>query len=554
MAIGLGSFTPSKLYLGVTEVSKAYLGASVAYEVGGGAWTPAELGASLALWLDADDASTITLNGSTVSQWSDKSSNAIPFSQPTASSQPSYGASGLAKNTLNFDGVDDVLDGDDVLDSVWTGAAWQIFLVAKNNAADTSNGAILAKVSNSPLNLRQFASYLRVNRSQLITLYTPDTANYTVVNGSTVIADSQWVFSSQAYTDTGTGSSNTTERVEIVVDGAEQTEVVNASSGSLETIKDTESHLSIGGIIADGTQSSGFLNGSVGEIIVTSTITSLADRQRIEGYLAWKWGLEANLPADHPYKSTPPISSSYDPDAQAYFDRVEGPTGDGQALETAIKDAINAFVIGCKADGIWTAIKSSAILAGARTLNGALQPLVGTAPTNFNFVAGDYDRKTGLKGDGSTKYLNSNRDNRADPQNNNHNSVYYTEQGNIGSGLICAGSTTAAQNIYDGGTNFFIRNRSSAAATTPYLSAGFGFIGHRRINSANFDLYADGTLTNQSLASLTPVDANVVLFQRDGTAFSTYRLSFYSIGESLDLALLDARVSTLMTDLGAAIP
>lgn len=269
-------------------------------------WTPANLGADLTLWLDADDASTITLNGSTVSQWSDKSSNAIPFSQPTASSQPSYGASGLAKNTLNFDGVDDVLDGDDVLDAVWTGAAWQIFFVAKNNAVDTSNGTILAKVSNSPLNMRQFASYVRNNRSQLVTLYTPNTANYTVVDGSTVIANSQWVISSQAYTDTGTGSANTTNRVEIVVDGSEQTEVVVASAGSLETIKDTECHLSVGAIIGDGTQLAGLMNGSVGEIIVTSAVTSLSDQQKLEGYLAHKWGLEANLPIDHPYKSVAP--------------------------------------------------------------------------------------------------------------------------------------------------------------------------------------------------------------------------------------------------------
>jgi hypothetical protein len=306
MAIGLGSFTPSKLYLGVTEVSKAYLGASVAYEVGGGAWTPAELGADLALWLDADDASTITLNGSTVSQWSDKSSNAIPFSQPTASSQPSYGASGLAKNTLNFDGVNDVLDGDDVLDTVWTGSAWQIFFVAKNNAANSSNGAILSKVSNLPLNLRQFIVNLRSNRSQHVTFYNPGVTDYTGVDSSTVIANGQWVISSQAYTDTGTGSANTTERVEIVVDGSEQTEVVAFFAGNLETIRDTESHLSVGGNVADGTQLAGLLDGSVGEIIVTSTITSLADRQKLEGYLAWKWGLEANLPADHPYKSTPP--------------------------------------------------------------------------------------------------------------------------------------------------------------------------------------------------------------------------------------------------------
>ena len=30
------------------------------------------------------------------------------------------------------------------------------------------------------------------------------------------------------------------------------------------------------------------------------------DRQLVEGYLAWRWGLEGNLPAGHPYKSAAP--------------------------------------------------------------------------------------------------------------------------------------------------------------------------------------------------------------------------------------------------------
>ena len=32
------------------------------------------------------------------------------------------------------------------------------------------------------------------------------------------------------------------------------------------------------------------------------------DRQQLEGYLAWKWGLEANLPVDHPYKNAAPTN------------------------------------------------------------------------------------------------------------------------------------------------------------------------------------------------------------------------------------------------------
>ena len=34
--------------------------------------------------------------------------------------------------------------------------------------------------------------------------------------------------------------------------------------------------------------------------------TDISDVQKAEGYIAHKWGLESNLPADHPYKSEPP--------------------------------------------------------------------------------------------------------------------------------------------------------------------------------------------------------------------------------------------------------
>jgi len=127
-----------------------------------------------------------------------------------------------------------------------------------------------------------------------------------------------------------------------------------------------------------------------------------------------------------------------DPDAQAYIDAVE--LEDGQALEDGVRTAINDFVVGCKSDGIWSAIKSACILAGARTLDGALVPLVGSAPTNNNFVSGDYDRETGLKGNGSTKYLDSNRNNNADPQDDNHNAIYIHTAQTAGTGGIYMGA------------------------------------------------------------------------------------------------------------------
>ena len=46
-------------------------------------------------WWDAADSSTITLNGSTVSQWNDKSTSGFNVSQATAANQPSYVSSSL---------------------------------------------------------------------------------------------------------------------------------------------------------------------------------------------------------------------------------------------------------------------------------------------------------------------------------------------------------------------------------------------------------------------------------------------------------------------------
>jgi hypothetical protein len=60
----------------------------------------------LAAWYDASVASSITLNGSTVSQWSDLSGNSRHQVQASASLQPNYNATGLnGKGTLTTTGT-----------------------------------------------------------------------------------------------------------------------------------------------------------------------------------------------------------------------------------------------------------------------------------------------------------------------------------------------------------------------------------------------------------------------------------------------------------------
>ena len=46
--------------------------------------------------------------------------------------------------------------------------------------------------------------------------------------------------------------------------------------------------------------------GGIGEIVALESLSSISDRQKIEGYLAHKWGLAASLPTGHPYKTNAP--------------------------------------------------------------------------------------------------------------------------------------------------------------------------------------------------------------------------------------------------------
>jgi hypothetical protein len=47
-------------------------------------------------------------------------------------------------------------------------------------------------------------------------------------------------------------------------------------------------------------------NSQIAEILIYNVDLTAANCRKNEGYLAWKWGLQANLPSDHPYKTAPP--------------------------------------------------------------------------------------------------------------------------------------------------------------------------------------------------------------------------------------------------------
>jgi hypothetical protein len=260
-----------------------------------------------------------------------------------------------------------------------------------------------------------------------------------------------------------------------------------------------------------------------------------------------------------------------DPDAAAYIAAVEA--ADSNTLEDGVKTAINAFVIGCKADGIWTAIKASCILAGARTRLGALTSLVGAPITSFNFADGDYNRKTGLLGNGTTKSLRTGL--LANSLSNTSHHFFVN-----GSTLTIPGASMNFGGVYNGSSintlfdlfqNSALREvRSSTVGAFPGSSAtiysGFistGSLAGIRTSSTELRLYQNGLSVALASTSNTPslpaIALSVFARNNNGTQAEHIdsRLNYFSFGNGLSetttLALHD-RVTTLINAYAAAIP
>jgi hypothetical protein len=82
-----------------------------------------------------------------------------------------------------------------------------------------------------------------------------------------------------------------------------------------------------------------------------------------------------------------------------------------------------------------------------------------------------------------------------------------------------------------------------------------GFIGASRGTPANYLVRAaSSTSTLSATSEALSADDDYGVYARSIGGYVNARLAFYSIGESLNLALLDARVTDLINAFAAAIP
>jgi len=249
-------------------------------------WTPAQI--STALWLDANDSGTITLNGSTVSQWNDKSGNGRNATQATVANQPTYIAEGLnGKGIIDWDGSNDSMEITGAITTTLAQALSQdnTYSIAFVLQADVINN--LPVLLHVPESNWEFLFEITSTGS----LYWGDTpSNYRTYTSGTFASTSRATFFTCVKTGSGLGEAHAKGTLASTVSGS---------------LSDTPA-MSANFLLGSYSSAQYNYNGKFAEIVITNTALSTADRQRLEGYLAHKWGLASNLPSDHPYKTSPP--------------------------------------------------------------------------------------------------------------------------------------------------------------------------------------------------------------------------------------------------------
>lgn len=243
-------------------------------------WTPADI--STQSWYDTSDSSTLTITNSIVEQIDDKSGNSIDLIAASLSTNNHT----LVSSGLN--GLDVVsLDGDDRYNpsagnniSIPDGNL-QVFVLTQVDEVDSANDSIIA-MAGGTINWQLQAKDGTAFKAQVNSQAGVTPASSTDFSGNYHIFN--------AFFDWG----NTIIRS--YVDGKVE--------GSATYSDQLSSSLSLRVYTNRGNNQMPV--GKIAEIILCHDVTD-STREKIEGYLAHKWGLESNLPGTHLYKTVSPF-------------------------------------------------------------------------------------------------------------------------------------------------------------------------------------------------------------------------------------------------------
>ena len=252
-------------------------------------WTPDEIGALL--WLDASEG--VITDGDKVITWQDQSSNGYHASQSDSDKRPTVQIGINGQQTLHFDGVDDFLSiPHNSTFNIASNQDFEIFVVSQfNNPATTVTSECPVVYGKGEINTGDFILYTYDNKFRVYM----DKGKMGVIapNNQGTTPNMGWLRrqGNNGYIYNTTGGNQ-------------------SKSGVSNANMNANTHPVTIGAAENGTTR--FLEGQIAEIILVKRTLTHEDRQKLEGYLAHKWGLEDELPDGHPYKTEAPIKGQTD--------------------------------------------------------------------------------------------------------------------------------------------------------------------------------------------------------------------------------------------------
>lgn len=242
-------------------------------------FTPLDISGCI-LWLDAQDRTSYTLSSSNVTQWNDKSgngSNVVRMSTgPTVS---------------NFNGYP----------TLYIGGGGSLSNSSLSIPTSYSVAAIVNRTSGQDY---QYVSKFHVAGDGYLFFGTSN-GNFATFagNGSTTWWD---VNGNSPAVSVG----STPILLEAINDGTTMTPYTN---GIAQNTKTGTTAVATGLAIGSDRLGGQTLNGNLGEYLLYGRPISGAERQQLEGYMAWRWGRVSDLSSSHPFKLVPPLVPAFTP-------------------------------------------------------------------------------------------------------------------------------------------------------------------------------------------------------------------------------------------------
>jgi hypothetical protein len=423
----------------------------------------------LQVWLDGADplnTGTPPSSGAAVATWSDKSGNG-------------YNAAGVNNPTYNLGGGINFNGTNQYYNTTYTAApaTESVFVVYKANSL-ASLGALVDSTAEGG---RQFGLFSEgagpslANNSIVWLLI----GSYAITTGTTYIGECTYSPSGiNVYVTGNTSATNT----------------VNPGLKAGNTTIGAGFYTAAGGI-------TWFLNATVSEVLIYNTVLTTNQRQVVEGYLAWKWGINTQLPGAHPFYGSRPVQSSLASTflptqisgLEMWLDGAD-PLGTGTAPSTGAAVATWSDKSGNGYNGTGVA-NPTYVASGGISFNGTTQYYTTTytaAPLQETaFVIAKFNSVTsqlvtiGNSGVTSsrTQFLNNNR---------MQISVYGIGGYGYGANDVSIGTTVMWDYTYSGGTitTYYNGNQDTITSSAPLYSG----TGTTNIGFALSPYFMNGTI------------------------------------------------------------